>query len=160
MRLAYNRLLSMILKGKTSAVCGPRLQTSFAEEVDQTPARRVFEGVCFPKTSSNQKNLFTDRSKPHLAPAHLRSRTPPSAAHLRSPPPPSAAHLRSPPPPTAAHLRSNTSPSTSEIEIEIKHITVDRRFGFRTSPPPGVSRLVYADREEEKATGGAIGREP
>ncbi|KAD2394181.1 hypothetical protein E3N88_41158 [Mikania micrantha] len=29
-----------------SAVCGPHLQTSFAEEVDQTPARRAFGGVC------------------------------------------------------------------------------------------------------------------
>ncbi|KAD6118997.1 hypothetical protein E3N88_10268 [Mikania micrantha] len=50
--------------GKTYAVCGPHLQTSFAEEVDQTPARRVFEGVCFPKTSSNKKTSSSEKPNP------------------------------------------------------------------------------------------------
>ncbi|MFS7926885.1 hypothetical protein Hanom_Chr04g00302431 [Helianthus anomalus] len=34
-------------RGKTSAVCEPHLQTSVAEEVDQTTAIRKKKDVCF-----------------------------------------------------------------------------------------------------------------
>ncbi|KAF5801117.1 hypothetical protein HanXRQr2_Chr06g0244401 [Helianthus annuus] len=44
-------------RGKTSAVCGPHLQTSAAEEVDQTSAVCKKKTVCFTEVFFNFFNL-------------------------------------------------------------------------------------------------------
>ncbi|KAD4385908.1 hypothetical protein E3N88_26077 [Mikania micrantha] len=84
-------------EGKTSAVCGPRLQTSFVEEVDQTPARRAFEGVCF------SQPLQTLPNPPSPTPLYS---SPPSTIE---PPPPTTVFISdSPPPPTVEPPPSTT----------------------------------------------------
>ncbi|KAD6454586.1 hypothetical protein E3N88_09292 [Mikania micrantha] len=74
------------------AVCGPHLQTSFADEVDQTPARRAFGGVCFLinlKTLPNPTvGLFPVDSAPPP--------TPPSTSAPPQPPLISKPRVRSP----------------------------------------------------------------
>ncbi|KAD5318193.1 hypothetical protein E3N88_18139 [Mikania micrantha] len=71
-------------RGKMSAVCGPHLQTSFVEEVDQTPARRAFGGCHQPHRSNPPSTISDLPPTPPFQPTvdHLRYST--TAAHLKT----------------------------------------------------------------------------
>ncbi|KAD3337428.1 hypothetical protein E3N88_32948 [Mikania micrantha] len=130
-----------------SAVCGPYLQTSFAKEVDQTFARRDFEGVCFSKTTSNKENLFS-LPQPHCQPSHHRpplSSSPIVLLHLP------LSHYRPPLSPSNPCRRSK-EPEAEEEEETATRVSIVSPFLRNQGLATRAVEEETATVEEETAT--------